>query len=37
MPPYKANIVGISFGFQGTGAVKEIRLKDGDQTSFQAF
>lgn len=37
MPPYKANIVGMSFGFQGTGAVKEIRLKDGAQTTFQAF
>lgn len=37
MPPYKASIVGVSFGFQGTGAVKEIRLKDGDETTFQAF
>ena len=37
MPPYRANIIGISYEFEGTGAVKDVHLKDGDQTIFQAF
>ena len=37
MPPYHAHIIGISYEFQGTGAVKDVRLNDGDQNVFKAF
>jgi hypothetical protein len=37
LPLYKESIVGMSYGFQGTGSVRNIELKEGNKTSFKAF
>jgi hypothetical protein len=37
LPLYNENIVGMDFGFQGTGSVKNIELKKGENTVFKAF
>jgi hypothetical protein len=37
MPAYKVNIVGMGFTFQGTGAVKNIKLLNNQKTIFSAF
>jgi hypothetical protein len=37
LPLYNENIVGMGYGFQGTGSVKNIELKKGDITVFKAF
>jgi hypothetical protein len=37
LPLYNENIVGMGYGFQGTGSVKNIELKKGDSTVFKAF
>jgi len=37
MPSYKVKIVGMGYGFQGTGAVKNIDLKEGGKDVFKAF
>jgi len=37
MPTYNVKIVGVGFGFQGTGAVKNIELKSADNMAYSAF
>jgi len=37
MPTDKVKIVGMGYGFQGTGAVKDIDLKEGGKDVFKAF
>ncbi|WP_211221700.1 hypothetical protein [Spirosoma panaciterrae] len=37
LPTSKVEIVGIVYGFRGTGAVKDITLQTGGKTVFQAF
>ena len=37
LPAANVKIVGVWFGFQGTGAVKNIELKGHDETVFKAF
>jgi hypothetical protein len=36
-PDKGVTIVGLGFGFQGTGSVKDIELKHGDSIAFKAF
>jgi len=36
-PDKGVKIVGLGFGFQGTGSVRNIELKGGDGTAFKAF
>lgn len=37
LPTKNVEIVGITYGFRGTGAVKDVALKTGGKTVFQAF
>ncbi|MDB5155283.1 MAG: hypothetical protein JWR54_4034 [Mucilaginibacter sp.] len=37
LPLYNENIVGMGYGFQGTGSVKNIELKTGNKLVFKAF
>ena len=37
LPKKKINIVGIAYGFKGTGAVKSIKLQTSDTLVFQSF
>jgi hypothetical protein len=37
LPLYNENIIGMGYNFQGTGSVKDIRLKNGDKMIFQSF
>jgi len=37
MPTYEVKIVGLGFSFQGTGAVKNIELKNNGKMAFNAF
>ncbi|MBO0930064.1 hypothetical protein [Fibrella aquatilis] len=36
-PKQSSRIVGMAYSFEGTGAVRKIKLTSGDQTVFQAF
>ncbi|PQA55130.1 hypothetical protein [Siphonobacter curvatus] len=36
-PKYASKIVGLGYGFEGTGAIRQIRLLTGKQTIYQAF
>ena len=37
IPTYKVKIVGLGFGFQGTGSVKNIELMGNNKIAFKAF
>ncbi|MDB5022436.1 MAG: hypothetical protein JWP78_191 [Mucilaginibacter sp.] len=37
LPLYNENIVGMGYGFQGTGSVKNIELKTSNKLAFKAF
>jgi hypothetical protein len=37
LPGGDVKIIGLAFSFQGTGAVKDIQLNQGNKVVFQAF